>query len=111
MRTFLKWLTPPVLGALFLFAVFALQGCTSVKPDYVTGAYVHQSQPFVGHGPPPIGNDERTQETNLDGLEVAVGWERGLLFYEAGGTYMVHKTNVEGGQWMTTIKLGVKVRP
>lgn len=95
--------------ALALAALVVLAGCGTVRPDYLTVAAVHQSQPGHGPGPLPFGDQARSAETNLDGVQVGVAWERGRYFGDLDLTYAVHESNVAGGPWIATARVGIKV--
>lgn len=88
----------------------ALAGCAPLRPDYVTVAAVHQSQPFVGKHAPPLGDHGRTDESNYDAAELGARWERGRLFVEANAAYALHESNIAGGPWITTVRAGVRFR-
>ena len=111
MRTILRALTMIAIAAGFLALVLLASGCSALKPDAYTGAFVHQSVPFKGPGPAPFGDDERSIESNIDGLQLGVEWEEGRLFWDANVIYATSATNVEGGPWHTQFRVGVRIRP
>lgn len=86
-----------------------LSGCVSLRPDYLTAAAVHTSQPGYGDMPQPFGDNGESAETNFDGIEVGARWERGRGFAESSFTYVVNSHNVAGGSWFTTIRGGVRI--
>lgn len=85
-------------------------GCSTVRPDYVTAALVHQSVPMKGQGPSPLGDGYRSAETNLDGVQVGAAWERGRWFGDASLTYALRSRNLEGEPWLFTGRVGAKFR-
>lgn len=99
-----------LIAAWFLFAVFSLSGCSTVRPDYGTVALVHTSQPFKGPGPAPFGDNERSQETTMDGVQLGAEWERGSLFWDATVLYALRNRNVAGGPWVTTFRIGARIK-
>lgn len=109
MRTLLKILLPLGIGIAFLMIVLAFSGCTTVRPDYYDAALVHQSHAMAGPGPEPVGGPR--DESTLNGVEGAVGWERGRYFGEAGLMYAMRERNVVGGPWVGTFRFGVRIRP
>lgn len=94
--------------ALITLGVIIVSGCTALRPDYMTAGYAHQSQPFRGSGPAPLGG--HGAETNYDALSVGARWERGPVWWEANGLYMLHESNVTGGPWATEFRGGIKVK-
>ena len=104
----MKLLPVLVLAAVFLMAVFSLSGCAAA-PDYLTAAYVHQSVPFKGPGPAPIGDDEKSIESNMDGVELGAEWTGRRMFLDLGAIYALEETNMEGGPWHFTARVGWRV--
>jgi hypothetical protein len=87
----------------------AISGCASLRPDYLTAAAVHTSQPGYGEMPPPLGDNGNSAETNFDGIEIGARWERGRAFAESSLTYVAHGHNIAGGPWFATIKGGIRI--
>lgn len=111
---FVEWLmrnlVPLVLGALFVGGLLLLSGCAHVRPDAITLAGVHQSVPFKGPGPAPFGDDERSAESNLDGFQLGVEWGGKHWFADTGLTYALEETNMQGGPWHFTARMGLRLR-
>ena len=93
----------------FLFLVLLLSGCSSLRPDAVTVALVHQSEPFRGEGPPPFGDHSRSVETTVDGIEGGLEWQKGRLFWDTRALYALRTRNTGGGEWITTFRVGIRI--
>lgn len=88
-----------------------LGGCSGsgLRPDYVTLAAFHISQPGAGPGPWPIGDYDRTRETTLDGLELGAEWRAGPVF----GTVAISQSvthELEAGRSFCTVRVGYRLR-
>lgn len=101
----------------FLIAFFltlllgVLVGCGALKPDYLTAAAVHQSQPMHGPYPAPVGDNDRSEETGFNGLQGGLLWEFGPhMFVETDITYAITNQHVVGGPWIFMAKAGVRFK-
>jgi hypothetical protein len=103
----LKLLAPLALGGLLLVLVLTLAGCA---PKYVTVAAVHQSVPFKGIGPAPFGDNDRSAESNMDGLQVGLEWGGDRWFGDAGLLYALHESNMMGGPWHFSGRVGLRFK-
>jgi hypothetical protein len=93
-------------------AVLVTQLCnTGCAPTTYFVAAVHQSQPMHGLGPKPIGDNDQSLETTYEALEAGCRWQRGAWFAETSLDYVVHDTDLTGGPWIFTSKIGWSVSP
>ncbi len=91
-----------------LTSALVLQGCATMKPDYLEAAYVHQSHPMAGTGPEPFGGSR--PETTLDGIAGSLRWERGALFGDALLGYSLRDRNMQGGSLFAEFRAGIRMR-
>lgn len=69
-------------------------GC-ALAPNAVQVAAVHQSQPFRGMGPPPVGDHSASQETNWEAVEGTLTWDLGSGWQaQSSMAYVVHSNNL-----------------
>lgn len=98
------------MKTLIIACVVALTGCASLKPDYVTAGYLHQSVPMRGKLPAPIGDNGDSVESNMDALEAGARWERGHWYGETTLAYHVRDSYMRGGSLSFMLRAGVKVK-
>lgn len=92
--------------AVFLLALILLSGCAGLRPTYLEAGLVHQSHAMAGPGPEPIGGSR--EDSTMDGVSGAAGWERGRWFGRAELIYALRDRNVVGGPWIGTFRIGTR---